>query len=61
MRSGAQSQGEKSFNRDKDTPIPASPIHHQNEDITPELETTERNNKVIRLQRSGIDTIKYHT
>ena len=29
MRSGAQNQGEKALNCDKDTLIPANPIHHQ--------------------------------
>ena len=59
MRSGAQSQGEKSFNRDKDTLIPASPIHHQNEDITPELETKERNNKpFLGMGRASETTAK---
>ena len=45
MRSGAQSLGGNALNSDKDTLIPASPIHYQNEDIIPELETKERNNK----------------
>ena len=59
MLSGAQSQGEKSLNRDKDTLIPASPIHHQNEDVTPELETKERNNKpFLGMGRASETTAK---
>ena len=59
MLSGAQSQGEKSLNRDKDTLIPVSPIHHQNEDITPELETKERNKKpFLGMGRASETTAK---
>ena len=59
MRSGSQSQWGRALNSDKDSLIPASQIHQQNEDIIPERETKERNNKhFLRMGQASETTAK---